>query len=296
MDRKLLRIRADFQGKFRNSKYKWLAGITLYNVKTDTVDIETLNKGRNAGDLYPSVKGGLFGQFVQSGLLSQNQIIDCHTSFLKFGVIYDTRDNESNPMHGIWSDLQLIAAPGFLANDDKFIRLSFAYRQYFTIIPDKLSLATRISFQNKISGTVPFYMLPFVHYLSPYTDEDGLGGNKTLRGILKNRIVGDGIAYGNVEFRWKFLKTVLWKQNIYFALSVFADGGLITQKYKLQNIDNTSFIANFITNDQEKLHISAGAGFHIVLNENFIVSADYGQAFDKRDGLNGIYIGLDFLF
>ncbi|GAH72890.1 unnamed protein product, partial [marine sediment metagenome] len=39
-------------------------------------------------------------------------------------------------------------------------------------------------------------------------------------------------------------------------------------------------------------------GLHIALNENFIVAADYGRALDKekRDGLSGFYIGLDFLF
>ena len=46
----------------------------------------------------------------------------------------------------------------------------------------------------------------------------------------------------------------------------------------------------------EKLHLSAGGGFHFALNENFIVAADYGRALSKQDGISGFYVGLDFLF
>ena len=32
------------------------------------------------------------------------------------------------------------------------------------------------------------------------------------------------------------------------------------------------------------------------MNQNFIVSCDYGRAMDPRDGKSGVYIGLNFLF
>jgi hypothetical protein len=38
---------------------------------------------------------------------------------------------------------------------------------------------------------------------------DGLGGAKTLRGILRNRVTGDDIFYGNAELRWKFFRTII---------------------------------------------------------------------------------------
>jgi hypothetical protein len=52
----------------------------------------------------------------------------------------------------------------------------------------------------------------------------------------------------------------------------------------------------FFPDETEKLHLSSGGGLHIALNENFIIAADYGRALDKRDGDQGFYIGLDFLF
>ncbi len=42
--------------------------------------------------------------------------------------------------------------------------------------------------------------------------------------------------------------------------------------------------------------MGAGAGLHIVMNQNFVVAVDYGRALDKGDGESGLYIGLNFLF
>ena len=38
------------------------------------------------------------------------------------------------------------------------------------------------------------------------TTTDGLGGAKTIRGILRNRVVGDGIVYGNLKPDGNFTK------------------------------------------------------------------------------------------
>ena len=32
---------------------------------------------------------------------------------------------------------------------------------------------------------------------------EGLGGVKTLRGVLRNRVIGDAFFMGNIELRWK---------------------------------------------------------------------------------------------
>ena len=133
---------------------------------------------------------------------------------------------------------------------------------------------------------------------SKVTTTDGLGGAKTLRGILRNRIVGDGIAYGNFEVRWKFFKTVLWKQNIYLALNAFADGGAVVKNIDI-DLDNYQPPENsdeYFAPGTEASHWSVGGGFRIAMNQNFIIAADYGIALDKRDGKDGIYIGIGYLF
>ncbi len=37
-------------------------------------------------------------------------------------------------------------------------------------------------------------------------------------------------------------------------------------------------------------------GLKLAMNENFILSADYGLALNDQDGKSGLYIGLNYLF
>jgi hemolysin activation/secretion protein len=128
----------------------------------------------------------------------------------------------------------------------------------------------------------------------------GLGGSRTLRGILRNRVVGDGIAFGNFEVRWIFLRTVVFNQNLYLATNLFFDTGMVVDKidWNLSQAmaDSTIVFSDYFSGRKEKLHSSAGIGLKVALNENFIVSCDYGRAFDKNDGVSGLYIALNFLY
>jgi len=69
---------------------------------------------------------------------------------------------------------------------------------------------------------MPFYMLPLVYNSAPQLTLSGLGGSRTIRGILRNRVVGEDLVYGNAELRWKVFRTVLFNQNLYLALSGYA--------------------------------------------------------------------------
>ncbi len=300
MDRQLLRIRADFLGNLIDKKLRWMAGFAYYGVKLDTVDLPGLNEGKDEEDLLPPVGGGLYGNYVRWGLLPEGQVDGGNTAMVKLGLVYDTRDNEPNPMSGIWTDLQLHLAPSFLGNGDlSYARLVLNHRQYFTVVPEIVNFAYRLSYQAKLGGEMPFYMLPFAYNTPPRVTRDGLGGAKTIRGVLRNRVVGEDFFYGNVELRWKFLRTVVLNQNLYIALAGFVDAGRITGKYELQDPDPAfadEVAAYNLLGDDEAMHLGYGAGLYFALNENFIVSVNYGIAADSRDGDNGLYIGLDFLF
>jgi len=129
-----------------------------------------------------------------------------------------------------------------------------------------------------------------------------VGGSKTVRGVRRNRIVGDGFAFGNLELRGKILKTTLFKQNFYISLSAFLDAGMVTQKYAF----DTSGMPDVLPDDfpdqildlnaREVPHIGYGGGIHFALNQNFIVTVDYGFAAKEEDGSSGLYINLNYLF
>lgn len=304
MERKMIRLAADFSGNLYNDKLKWLAGFAHINHKLGSVDIDALNDGKDKDELLPSIDSvpGLYDEYVQWGLIPKKEADGGKINYLKLGVIYDSRDNEANPMKGLWSEVVIVTAPRFLDNyENDYTQLSLTHRQYFTLIQNKLSFAYRLGYQSTIAGNTPFYMLPYLNFsYNPSISVEGLGGAKSIRGVLRNRVVGDAIAFSNLEFRWKFIKTVIKNQNLYIALSGFSDFGQVLQETKVDKSklpkDGSIDLENYFDQDNDKLHVSYGLGLHFALNENFIVAFDYGLAADKRDGSSGLYIGMNFLF
>ncbi len=297
-DRKMLRLRADFTGDIIENKLKWFGGLEFYDNKMDTVDIDKLNSGKDPADQLPGVGGGLFGRYAYDWGILPSINGGKHT-LIKAGVIYDTRDNEPNPMKGMWTEAQLVIAPSFLSDQEmSYTKLILTHRQYFTLIPRNLNLVYRLSYQKKLSGDIPYYMMPFIFNSPPNWTRDGLGGSETVRGMLRNRVVGEDYLYGNIETRWKFIHFDLWKWNVYLALNAFLDGGLVTGKYELDltGVPPEDRAIFFPADEKEALHLGAGGGFRIALNQNFIIAFDVGRALDERDGRMGYYVGLDYLF
>ena len=298
--RKLLRIKADFQGEIIGQKLRWLGGIAYYGSTIDSVDVTDLNEGKDE-DLLS--QNSLYGSYVDWGLIKEDQASGGRHTLLKAGLVYDTRDNEPNPFKGIWAEMQLHYAPSFLSNTEYgYGRIILTHRQYITLIPEWMNLAYRLSYQGKIGGEMPFYMMPFIFQTAPKLTRDGVGGAKTIRGVRRNRIVGDGFAFGNVELRGKVLRTTVFNQNLYIALSAFVDAGMVTQKYDFDYSGMpddlpADYPDQILDLDAKEVpHLGFGGGIHFALNQNFIVTVDYGMAAKKADGDTGLYVNMDFLF
>jgi len=292
-ERKQLRLKADFQRFIWKKNLRALFGFAHYNTTISRVDIDNLNKGKEEGDLLPDTTT-LYDNYVDWGIIKEDEKNGGQTNMFKMGFVYDSRDQEGNPMKGIWSEALILYAPSFTGKESSYMKLALTHRQYFTLRKKVLNLAYRISYQPKIAGDIPFYMLPFVY--DSKQNRDGLGGAKTLRGILRNRIAGNDLLFANIELRWKFYRGIIKKQNIYLAINSFVDAGMVTKPYKFEqsNIPNDE-LTNTVT-ESENIHGSYGAGLNIVMNHNFIVSINYGRALNKQDGKDGLYIGLNFLF
>jgi hypothetical protein len=139
---------------------------------------------------------------------------------------------------------------------------------------------------------------------------EGLGGSSTLRGVLRNRVVGDGFFMGNIELRWKPVYFKFFKQDCYLGLDAFYDFGVVTKKIKMpDNLESvfyeTNTISNIYTTDSfsdyfkpgtEKLHMDAGMSIMLAMNQNFVIAIDMGKAFNVQDGNIGFSIGLNYLF
>ncbi|GAB4320656.1 MAG: DUF5982 domain-containing protein [Bacteroidales bacterium] len=299
VQRKLFRFSADFQGGINGRTLRWFGGISWFDVNISNVNIEKLNKGKDPDDMLPDTTS-LYDHYTGLGLIPEVESTGGPVPGLKAGLIYDTRDNEPAPNKGIWSEAILFYCPEIAAGQDyHYLKVALTYRQYFSLVPGRLVTAVRLGYQGTIAGQAPWFMEPYMITSFPKaTTTDGLGGAKTLRGILRNRVVGSNIALGNVELRWKFLKRRIQNQNLYLAANLFADGGQTVGKYHWA-VDPAILAADYpdlFTGEADRLHMTYGAGLRIAMNENFIIAVDWGHAVNSQDGKSGLYIGIGHLF
>jgi hypothetical protein len=290
-ERNMFRAKADFQGNFSESNFGWVAGYTFYNFAIDTVNNSKLNKIKTGATLFENYKSW--------NLIDANEANGGNINYFKIGLKYDSRDQLACPMKGIWTEAVIQSAPKFANQTFPHSKMSIVHRQYFTLTKD-LSFAYRLDYQMTVgSGKVPYYAQPLLitSFLTAATHQ-GIGGKSSVRGILRNRIIGDAVGFGNFEFRYKFLRFEMFKQNFYLGTNVFFDSGIIVKPIEL-NLGNVSLADQskyFDTYESGKFHTSAGIGLKVGWNENFVISADFGKAFNAQDGKTGMYIGLNYLF
>lgn len=300
-DNQYLRFKTDIQFPLNDQSLLALVGFNFQYYGIDKVDVNRLNKGKDADDpkRLPEGVPTLYDHYIDWGLISDEEKDGGFVPLLKAGLVYDTRDNEPNPMKGIWTEAFVFGAPGFLGAESGFAKFNITHRQYFTLIPRDLSFAYRVSYQGTLGGSVPFYYQTQIE-TSQMKDQLGLGGSKTLRGVMRNRVVGDGFAYANAELRWKAVHFNFINQKFYIGVNGFFDCGQVLQKVDVESkIAHRSDIPQadyFDFSGGEKLHMSYGLGGRIVMNQNFVIAIDYGRAVDPQDGESGLYIGLNYLF
>lgn len=301
-DRKLLRFKVDLQGNFAESNFRWAAGFNLLNFKVAPVDVDRLNKGQDENDKLPPLteQPTLYNHYRDWEIIPDEEADGGFVPTVKAGLVYDSRDNKPNPMKGIWTEAVFVAAPEFLGAESGFVKFNLTHRQYFTLVPKDLSLAYRLAYQTTVAGHAPYYyQTQVITSVLKGASSEGLGGAKSLRGIRRNRIVGDGFFYGNIEARWKFARFQFINNNFYLGLNGFVDFGRVTKKVDIDTDFLNGFDLRAIRNfdfGSEAMHYSYGAGLRIAMNQNFIISVDYGIAADERDGDSGLYIGLNYLF
>jgi outer membrane protein assembly factor BamA len=309
--RNQFRFKNDFQGKLAGDHIKWSAGFAFSDFINNSVDVERLNKGKDVTIPDPKAMPGIYELYQEMGIISPNESDGGWVNTLKAGLMYDSRDNRPNPMKGIWTEIGVEMAPKFMGNDWGFSKLFITHRQYFTLIEKDLAFVYRLGYQTTLTGTTPsFYQSQVITSMLTGATSEGLGGSSTLRGVLRNRVVGDGFFMGNVELRWKPIYFKFFNQDCYLGLNAFYDFGLVTKNIKMpDNLESVFYGTNTISNiytsdsfadyfrpDTEKLHQDAGMSIMLVMNQNFVIAIDLGKAFNAQDGNIGFSIGLNYLF
>lgn len=294
VNRNQLRLIADIGGKI-SGHWRWSGGIGFYNYDTGRIKIKKHDGEKTLYDIYR-----------KHGIIRDNEKSGGSHIELRGGIVYDTRDNEPDPTRGIYADLLLYGSPDIFGQRGyNYLKAGFAFRHYVSIIPNRMTLAYRICWQGLIVGSQPFYVLQNYTTLFPkQINSDILGGTISMRGILYNRVVGNSMAWGNAELRIRLFEFRLLRQEWYIATNPFFDAGMVTEPFRANaiktayNDPNTpdDERRNLHSGESERLHMSTGLGVKLVMNRNFVLSAEYGIPLDRRDGNGGLYLGINYIF
>lgn len=284
--RDMFHFKADFQGEILPG-FWWEAGYHFNYIRTSEFTTDKYD-----------MENTLFGLYRMWGIIPEGMETGGISSALRVGLMYDTRDAESMPSRGIWAEAHYIFAPSFLGSSVFSHKINVTFRQYVPLFGDRLVFAYRLNYQG-FPGDAPWYLMPFYTVVGPNYDYDGIGGFRTARGIMLNRVQGRHSGFFNVELRWRFVDFVLWNQNIGFALSGFCDGAGVMGNYSLENrtglcMDEYRRFVDMSGNDG--LHCAAGLGLRFIMNGSFIVAAEYSHSFSRQDGGGAFYLNTGFLF
>lgn len=302
-ERKLFRFKNDFAGRIGESQWWWNAGFTIQDFRVAKVNYEKLNKGLEPGDPKYIDSGllTLYDIYCGAGIISAGEADGGLVTSLKGGISFDSRDNRACPMKGIWAETALEVSPDFLGGESSFGKFYLTWRQYFTIKERDLAFAYRLGYQTTVFGEVPFYyQTQLIVSAMRGAYSEGLGGGKNLRGPKRNRVVGDGFMYANAELRWKIVHFNFINQKWYLGTNIFCDMGMVTSEIPVDVNALADYVEgninDYYVDGNDTPHLGAGAGLKLAMNENFIISADFGKALNRQDGNIGMYIGLNYIF
>lgn len=315
MNRVAVLFKTDFTGNIWNNKLFWEAGYHLSYLKhgynNQALNLDKINKGKDENKLFPKDEEPIFDLYRKWGIISEEEAWGGFNSSLRLGLLYDTRDKEGAPSRGIWAEAHTTLAPKWLGTSIPYYRYSATFRHYLPIIEnDILTFAYRLNYEGTFGEDAPYYVLPFITVMGQSYDRDGMGGYRTIRGIMRNRVQGLDMASYNVELRWRFVNFALFNQNIAFGLSVFSDGTMVTRNYDMTFRGDEQYRGKYDEYMKQGLskdrpHITVGGGLRFIMNQNFIVAFEYGLPISKfssnqlikgQDGNGAFYINTGYLF
>ena len=303
-------FKTDFVGNIWDNKFFWEAGYHLsyfgqgYNEQS-ALNYDKINKNKKDYKVFPEDEPTVFDLYRQWGIIPENEAWGGLNSTVRLGLLFDTRDKEGAPSRGIWAEAHAMLAPKWLGTTNPYYRYSVTFRHYVPIVKnDILTFAYRLNYEGTFGRKAPYYVLPFLTTIGPSYDRDGMGGYRTVRGIMRNRVQGLDVASYNVELRWRFVSFTLWKQNISFGLSAFSDGTMVTKEYDMSFRGDEADRAAYdeymeLGTEHDRPHITVGGGLRFIMNQNFIVAFEYGLPVGKlrkQDGNGAFYINTGYLF
>jgi len=242
-------LNMSLEHSFMDGKLRVLGGFEIANVDITTFEGKSLLQEENAVSPVNGLGRNTFTMF-------------------QTGLIYDTRDLETDPNQGVFSELTNELSLTELGSHSNFNKVFFhinSYHKLFAKTFGKMVLATRFGY-GYTSGDAPFF-----EYQDQWSSEgsiEGLGGAHSLRGYKQGRFLGRAMNFNNIELRTRFAQTRFLNQHFAFSAVPFFDMGGVWDEFK------NSFSFN-------NYRFTEGLGLRIAWNVNTILRFDY--AVSKED-------------
>ena len=189
-------------------------------------------------------------------------------NFFQTGLIYDTRDLETDPSSGWFMELTNELSLKSFGSRYNINKLYFHANGYFDLLnshPRAMILAVRVA-GGHTTKDAPFFELQ--DQWSSEGSTEGLGGPNTLRGFKQSRFLGRVMTFNTVEMRCRVAQFGFLKQHFAISGVPFFDIGSVSD-----NLGGALVKANY--------RHSSGLGMRIAWNVNTILRFDY--AISKED-------------
>ena len=172
------------------------------------------------------------------------------------GLVYDTRDNESVPRHGVLLEAIHAVADADVAGDETYTRTLVSARAYVPLA-EQWAVSARVAGQH-MGGTPSVGAL----YLIDQSDEpmDGLGGSQTHRALFVNRLLGREKLWANLDLQFTPFEIPTLARLVFVG---FLDAGRVFQTEDLR-----------ITT--EGLQVGGGGGFLFNFFRNAVLGMTLG--------------------
>ncbi|MBQ7268726.1 MAG: BamA/TamA family outer membrane protein [Bacteroidales bacterium] len=287
-NRQMIRVLGNASGRIVGP-LKWTAGLNWRYYITRDIDMKGYDPAMT-----------MYRKCVENGIISTREASGGQHLDLRAGIEFDTRDYEPCPNKGCWGELMFIGSPDITGGPWSYLQLAMRWRQYIAILREgRLTFAYQLGWQQKLWGELPFYLLQemgTLRFKQPITE--GLGGMTTLRGVLGNRLLGDGYAWTNIELRSRVYSFRVFKRfDIDIGVNPFCDLGWITAPVRIGAFSAlTGLSEKEVWRETCRTHGDAGIGLKLTMNGSYIVSLEWAMPFRRDDGDYGLFVAMNYIF
>jgi outer membrane protein assembly factor BamA len=144
------------------------------------------------------------------------------TGQLMSGVLWDTRDNESDPTRGGVEELSLRVSGSATGSRYQYAGVTLSERRFW-------KLGSRFVFAQRLTLDMLFGEVPFFEWTltGGVSGSEGIGGMSSVRGIERNRFAGNIKAFTNTELRFRAFDFNLFGAPVIAGAVGFVDLGRV---------------------------------------------------------------------